>query len=144
MTVEKPRIFIVGAGIGGLTLGLLLRKHGVAARIYEQAAELREVGAAVALAANGTRVLTRLGLGDTLKASSVEPSDVVYRHWASGELIARFPMGPAYTQRYGAEFFAIHRASLQRILADSWGHDDLHLNARIEGLEECHERAGSR
>jgi salicylate hydroxylase len=136
MKVGKPRIAIVGAGIGGLTLGLLLRKHGVVARIYEQAAELREVGAAVALAANGTRVLSRLGLGDALKASSVEPTDVVYRHWATGELIARFPMGPVYTERYGAEFFAIHRASLQRILADSWGRDDLHLNSRIEGLEE--------
>lgn len=136
MTAGGPRIAIVGAGIGGLTLGLLLRKHGVDAQIYEQASELREVGAAVALAANGTRVLRRLGLGDDLKNVSVEPTDVVYRHWATGDLIRSFPMGPAYTERYGAEFFGIHRVHLQRILADSWGSDGLYLNSRVQDLEE--------
>ena len=45
---------IVG-GIGGLTLALALRDQGLEADIYEQADELREVGAAVALSANATR-----------------------------------------------------------------------------------------
>lgn len=136
MTASKPRIAIVGAGIGGLTLGLLLRKHGMEAHIYEQAPELREAGAAVALAANGTRVLRRLGLGDKLQEFSIEPTDVVYRHWASGKHIASFPMGSTYNKRYGAEFFGIHRMNLQRILADSWGRDGLHLNSRVQDLEE--------
>ncbi|HEY9409119.1 MAG TPA: FAD-dependent monooxygenase, partial [Jiangellaceae bacterium] len=129
MTASRPRVAIVGAGIGGLTLGLLLRKHGVEARIYEQASELREVGAAVGLAANGTRVLRRLGLGDDLMKFAVEPTDVVYRHWASGELITSYPMGSAYSERYGAEFVGIHRVNLQRILADAWGSDGLYLNS---------------
>jgi salicylate hydroxylase len=136
MSASKPRIAIVGAGIGGLTLGLLLRKHGVHARIYEQATELREVGAAVALAANGTKVLRELGLGQQLKEFSVEPTDVVYRHGESGRLIVSFPMGDAYTERYGAEFFGIHRMNLQRILGDSWGSDGLYLNSRVQQLEE--------
>jgi salicylate hydroxylase len=42
-------------GIGGLTLALALRDQGLEADIYEQADELREVGAAVALSANATR-----------------------------------------------------------------------------------------
>lgn len=137
MSASKPRVAIVGAGIGGLTLGLLLRKHGVDARIYEQASELREVGAAVALAANGTRVLRRLGLGDQLTEFSVEPTAVVFRHWASGELIATYPMGRQYNERFGAEFFGIHRMNLQRILADSWGSDGLYLNSRVHDLEEA-------
>ena len=136
MTASRPRVAIVGAGIGGLTLGLLLRKHGVEARIYEQASELREVGAAVGLAANGTRVLRRLGLGDDLMKFAVEPTDVVYRHWASGELITSYPMGSAYSERYGAEFVGIHRVNLQRILADAWGSDGLYLNSRVHDLEE--------
>lgn len=136
MSASKPRIAIVGAGIGGLTLGLLLRKHGMEPSIYEQATELREVGAAVALAANGTRVLRRLGLGDKLAEMSVEPTDVVYRHGETGKLIASFPMGPTYTERYGAEFFGIHRMNLQRILADAWGSDGLHLNSRVRSVEE--------
>lgn len=137
MSASKPRIAIVGAGIGGLTLGLLLRKHGVAARIYEQASELREVGAAVGLAANGTRVLRRLGLGDQLTELSAEPTDLVYRHWASGKLIVRYPMGPRYSERFGAEFLGIHRMNLQRILADSWGSEGLYLNSRVSDLEDA-------
>jgi salicylate hydroxylase len=41
------RIAIVGGGIGGLTLAVALRQRGVEADVYEQAAELTEIGAAV-------------------------------------------------------------------------------------------------
>jgi len=52
MSSPASRIVTIGAGIGGLTLALL-RRRGVIAEILERAPELREVGAAVALAANG-------------------------------------------------------------------------------------------
>ena len=52
MSPPASRIVIIGAGIGGLTLALL-RRRGIIAEILERAPELREVGAAVALAANG-------------------------------------------------------------------------------------------
>lgn len=55
MVTDGPPVIIVGAGVGGLTLALLLRRQGIDAEVLEQSAELREVGAAVALAANGTR-----------------------------------------------------------------------------------------
>ena len=61
MTGAQIRIGIVGGGIGGLTLALALRQRGLAADVYEQASELREIGAAVGLTANGTRELARLG-----------------------------------------------------------------------------------
>ena len=54
MSSPASRIVIIGAGIGGLTLALLLlRRRGIIAEILERAPELREVGAAVTLAANG-------------------------------------------------------------------------------------------
>jgi salicylate hydroxylase len=61
-----PRIAVVGAGIGGLILALALRQRGIAATLYEQAQELAEIGAAVALSANGTRELERLGVLDAV------------------------------------------------------------------------------
>ena len=48
MSARDLRIAIVGGGIGGLTLALALRQRGLAAEIYEQAAELTEIGAAAA------------------------------------------------------------------------------------------------
>ena len=65
MSYRNPPVVIIGAGVGGLTLALLLRQRGIAAEVLEQSAELREVGAAVGLAANATRVLGHLGLGKT-------------------------------------------------------------------------------
>ncbi|QJY50272.1 FAD-dependent monooxygenase [Pseudonocardia broussonetiae] len=125
---------MIGAGIGGLTLGLSLRRLGIRARIYEQAPELGEVGAAVALAANGTRILRSLGID--LGTCSTVPSELVYRHWADGRRLADHPVGDWYTERFGAPFWGVHRAHLQRALAQAWGTEDLHLGRAVVGLEQ--------
>jgi len=70
------RVAIVGGGIGGLTLGLALREHGVDAEIYEAAPELAEIGAAVAQSANATKILRRLGLLDQLTAVATSPTEL--------------------------------------------------------------------
>ena len=127
-------IAVIGAGIGGLTLGLALRQHGIDVQIYEQAPELAEVGAAVALAANGTRILRELGLGDALEAVSAVPTELVYRHWADARRLVAHPVGAWYEQRFGAPFWGIHRAHLQRSLVQGWGTRGLHLGKALVGL----------
>jgi salicylate hydroxylase len=111
-----PRIAVVGGGIGGLTLALALAARGVACTVYEQAPEHREIGAGVALSANATRHLHRLGLGETLDAVSVEPSALVFRRWDDGAVIAAHPMGARYREAFGAPYYGVHRAALQRVL----------------------------
>src|SRR5580704_3560709 len=86
--VRNPSVVIIGAGVGGLTLALALRRRGIEAEILEQSAELREVGAAVALAANATRLLGDIGLGDSLAQVSTEPARMVHRDGRDGRLIA--------------------------------------------------------
>ncbi len=75
-------------------LALALRQRGVPFEVCEQADELREIGAAVALSANGTRELRRLGLGATVEAVSVVPSAQVIPRWDIGEVIADHPDRP--------------------------------------------------
>lgn len=132
--MDRPDIAIIGAGIGGLTLGLSLRRLGIRARIYEQAPELGEVGAAVALAANGTRILRALDID--LGTCSTVPSELVYRHWADGRRLADHPVGDWYTDRFGGPFWGVHRAHLQGALARAWGTEDLHLGRAVVGLEQ--------
>ena len=43
---KKPKILIVGAGIGGLTAAIALRQTGFSVEVFERATELKEVGAA--------------------------------------------------------------------------------------------------
>jgi salicylate hydroxylase len=55
MAKPRLRVAIIGAGIGGLSLGIALRERGIQADVYEQASELAEIGAAIALSANSIR-----------------------------------------------------------------------------------------
>jgi salicylate hydroxylase len=130
------RVAIVGGGIGGLVLALALRRRGIACEVYEQARELREVGAAVALSANATRELRRLGLGEQVEAVSVVPSALVIRRWDTGEVIADHPMGDHYEAMFGAPYYGVHRVALLQALADGVGGVGLHLGRRCVGVEE--------
>ncbi|MBB1158041.1 MULTISPECIES: FAD-dependent monooxygenase [Amycolatopsis] len=132
MAGKALSVAIAGGGIGGLTLALALRQRGIGAEVYERSAELREVGAAVALAANGSRVLARLGLRDELAACSAVPTELVYRHWRSGQRVVAHPIGDAYEERFAGPYFGIHRADLQRILAGAWG--KVHLGRQVTGV----------
>jgi salicylate hydroxylase len=130
------RIAIVGAGIGGLVLGLALRQRGISVEIFEQSSELTEIGAAVALSANATRELERLGLLDDVAAASTEPTELVWRDGRTGQRIAAHPVrsGDAYRKRFGSPYFGIHRASLQKVLGGAFGRDHLHLGHRLTDL----------
>jgi salicylate hydroxylase len=63
MTGPAVRVGIVGAGIGGLSLALALRERGLEADVFEQAPELTEIGAAIALSANAIREFCPAGSG---------------------------------------------------------------------------------
>jgi len=131
------RILIAGAGIGGLTAALALLRNGIDVEVYEQASELKEVGAGVQLAANGTRVLYALGVGDELKALSCEAQGKEIRHWQTGETWKLFDLGPASIERYGFPYFTVYRPDLLDVLARavrSAKHDAIHLNARCAGF----------
>ncbi len=133
----KPPVVIIGAGVGGLTLALLLRQRGIHAEVLEQSAELAEVGAAVALAANATRVLQHLGLGDELARVSTEPTALIHRDGRDGRLLAVSPGPQWYRDTFGAPFGGLHRAALQRLLAEAFGPEHMHLDCHAESLEEA-------
>jgi salicylate hydroxylase len=64
--MRSMRVLVVGGGIGGLSAALALRFAGARVRVYEQAAELGEVGAGVGLFPNSIRILQRLGVADSV------------------------------------------------------------------------------
>jgi salicylate hydroxylase len=120
--VEKKvqdKVIVVGAGIGGLAAALSLLKRGIDVEIYEQAAELKEVGAGIQISSNGTRVLSALGLEDALKRVQVLPSRRVIRHWSTGETWNWFDLGASTAQRYGTPHVMLHRGDLHALLADA-------------------------
>jgi len=136
MARSQRRIAIIGAGIGGLSLGLALRERGLRADVFEQAGALTEIGAAIALSANATREYSRLGLLDELATASTAPTELIYRDWRTGDRIAAHAVANDdwYVRRFGAPYFGIHRADLQKTLGAAFGMQNLHLGCRLVDL----------
>ena len=132
------RVAIVGGGIGGLVLALALRECGISFELYEQADELHEVGAAVALSGNGTRQLRRLGLGEQVEAVSVVPSALVIRRWDTGAIVADHPIGrdDTYEAAFAAPYYGVHQVALLQALADRLGGEGVNLGRRCVAVEE--------
>src|SRR5437016_6100762 len=132
-------VLIAGAGIGGLTAALALLRAGIDVTVYEQALELKEVGAGVQLAANGTRVLYALGIGEELKALWCEAQGKEIRHWQTGETWKLFDLGPVAIERYGAPYFTVYRPDLLDVIVRALRRakpDALHLGARCRGFAQ--------
>ncbi|HEU4352480.1 MAG TPA: FAD-dependent monooxygenase [Burkholderiales bacterium] len=111
------KVLIVGAGIGGLTAALAALRMGCDVEIYEQAPDLKEVGAGLQLSANGTRALYALGVGEELKALSCEATGKEIRLWNTGETWKLFDLGSASVERYGHPYLTVYRPDLLDVLA---------------------------
>ena len=110
-------IAIVGAGIGGLALALGLARAGKRLRVYEQAPELREIGAGVSLSPNAVKGLRYLGVGERLEALADEPPTQVTRHYATGKVLVNFRRHNTREQ-LGAPYLQAPRADLHDLLRE--------------------------
>ena len=133
------RILISGGGIGGLTAALALLKRGFDVDVYEQAGELKEVGAGLQLSANGNRVLYELGLGEALQQLSCEAKAKEIRLWNTGDTWKLFDLGAVSVERYGFPYFTVYRPDLLALLAAAvraLKPDTIHLKSRSIGFEQ--------
>src|SRR5262245_40390780 len=106
MTKQPLRVAVVGGGIGGAAAAAALLQRGIDVRLYEQAPQLTEVGAGVAIQPNGVRTLQRLGLGDELLQFGARWIDPQFRRSDGAYAAAMWPPALAST----IEFYGMHRA----------------------------------
>jgi salicylate hydroxylase len=98
---------------------LALAQRGIGVTLFDQAEKLEEAGAGIQLSPNATRVLIALGLADRLEPAIVEPVAIRLRSGHSGREIATLPLGATMSARYGAPYWVIHRADLQKVLLEA-------------------------
>jgi salicylate hydroxylase len=133
------RVLIAGGGIGGLSAALALIRKGCKVEVYEQALELKEVGAGIQLAANGTHVLHALGVGEELKALSCEAEGKEIRVWNTGETWKLFDLGKVSIERYGYPYVTVYRPDLLAVLEHAVRRarpDAIRLSAKAVGFSQ--------
>ena len=110
-------VIIIGAGIGGLTLGLALHRAGIPCRIYEAAAAISRSGSASTCCrtrpANSSGSISKPALARV----GVTTAEACFFN-RFGQLIYREPPGRA--AGYDWPQFSIHRGDLQQVLADAF------------------------
>jgi 2-polyprenyl-6-methoxyphenol hydroxylase-like FAD-dependent oxidoreductase len=123
------RLLIIGGGIGGLAAAACLQMRGIQADVYERTAELREVGAALGLWPNATRILKRIGVLETLeKVAHVPPAGALRS--SDGRILKKMVQLKAEVPSVFA-----HRADVHRALMEAIEPGRVHLNKTCTGVQ---------
>ena len=61
------KAIVIGAGIGGLSAAVALKKAGIDCTVFEAVKEIRPVGAAISIWPNGVKCMQHLGMGDIIE-----------------------------------------------------------------------------
>lgn len=127
------KIIIAGAGIGGLSTAVALKKIGLQASVYERAPEIREAGAGFTIWANAMKALRRIGLEDQVRSLGAVLT-AVHTYSPGGKIIYSMDVGST-SRTCGADSLCIHRADLQRTLAEALDPDQIITDYECIGVE---------
>ena len=126
-----PQIAILGGGIGGLATAAFLHRAGLPCTIYEQAAQLTEIGAGVVVAPNAARLLRRLGLLEAFGERAVRLEvGWEFRRWQDGAVLSAEDLAARCEDLYSEHTYTAHRADLLGVLRSAVPPESIQLSRR--------------
>ncbi|KAJ7726986.1 hypothetical protein B0H14DRAFT_3619858 [Mycena olivaceomarginata] len=138
------RFIIVGGGLGGLAAAYCLGRAGHNVLVFESASRIGDVGAAIQVSPNLSRLLIKWGLGEDLRKASVKPRAITFRRYTSfetqsdetGHRVGWTKWGETMDRDYGAPYYHVHRADLLDMLFKlSSPYMTLFLKSRVVSLD---------
>ena len=132
--MEKKRVLVIGAGIGGLVLARALEKAGFEASVFERAPSFAPVGAGLLVQAGAMLALRRLGLDGAVLAGGSEVT-LGLGLASTGKVLQATPMG-FLNDEVGARVVAIHRAKLHEIFAGALEGSRISLGKQCVGFDD--------
>ncbi|KAF9992567.1 hypothetical protein BGZ80_003809 [Entomortierella chlamydospora] len=139
---SNPKVIIAGAGLGGLTLAILLEKASIDYEILERATVLKPLGSATSLASNMMPLLEQLGLLDELKGISLEGKGFsVYRESPGGESLELLTKSDtsAAKEISGYASIVMSRPDLHALLLSHVPPHKVHLGKRVLSISQSNE-----
>lgn len=129
------RVAIVGGGLGGLAAAAFLHQAGVPAVVYEQARELREVGAGIMVPPNAARMLRRLGVLGVFTERAVQlDTGWEFRRWQDGTVLSAQDLAASSGRLYGEHTYTVHRADLLDVIRRAVPAEAVKLGKRLDGF----------
>jgi salicylate hydroxylase len=131
--LKNLRVAVVGAGYAGAAAARALTEVGASVTVYEQASQIREVGAGIGLRPSSMAQFERWGIGAAIKAVS-SPSDGFEILTADNHRIAReeWPEKSAY----GETTHLIHRGDFIEALVGSLPDGMVRLGHKLETITD--------
>ncbi|CAO3564889.1 unnamed protein product [Mortierella alpina] len=131
---KKPKVLIVGAGLGGITLAILLEKAGVPYEVFERATEVKPLGSALSINSNVLYMFRQIGLYEEFVARSVPYTTVnVYNEHREKDFIMDF--GPMMKMG-GIDARMISRPDCYGFLLRQIPTEKIHMGKRVLSIEQ--------
>ena len=128
------RVLIIGAGPGGLTLAAALRRHRIAAEVFEQAPRFQPVGQGLGVQSNAFRALLGIGIGQSLLEAGDVIESIEFRSHR-GDVLARLPQGEV-AKEFGSPTVSLLRSDLHAALMSAVDESAVHLQSTYVGVEQ--------
>ena len=128
---KSKKIAVIGAGLGGASMGILLQKAGFDVEVYEQASEISRLGAGIHIGPNIMKIFREMGLEKDLEEMGCHPDYWVSRDGNTGEIIAKAPLSD-----YDAAYLTIHRGDMHVRQIEALQKDKLHFGKRLSHVEQ--------
>ena len=128
------KIDIIGAGIGGLTTAIALEQKGIKTRIFEQAEQIKPVGAGIILANNAMQVYEKLGFRKLIEENG-NPISSMNITKSSLKPLSKIDLS-YFEQKHNTKNIAIHRGTLQQILIDKLKSTKINLDHKLTSIVE--------
>ena len=135
-SLNRLRIGVLGAGIGGLAVAAALRKFGAEPVIFEQAPAFARIGAGIQQSPNALMVHRGLGLEHRLRQTAFRPATSLNRDAVSGAVTNDHPLGDTIEQRYGAPYLTLHRGDLHAALASLVPEGAIEFGRRLSAIDQ--------
>ncbi|KAF9912574.1 hypothetical protein EC991_009999 [Linnemannia zychae] len=134
MYAKRPKVLIVGAGVGGLTLGMLLHKANIPFEIYERAAEVRPLGSAMYFNCTTANFFKQCGIYEEFVSLGKQVSSIqMCGEDREVKLTIDFDN---HEKEFGANNYIIPHPKLYDLLVRQIPKERIHMGKKVLTLEQ--------
>ncbi|KAK5823720.1 hypothetical protein F5H01DRAFT_318201, partial [Linnemannia elongata] len=134
MYAKRPRVLIVGAGLAGLTLGILLHKAGIPFEIYERAAEVKPLGSVMYFNCTTANLFKQCGIYEEVVALGKYVSSI---KMCNEDRELEFSIDfEGHEERYGANGYIVSRPQIYDLLLRQIPKERVHLGKKVLSMDQ--------